>query len=158
MELIRAAVRALRAFASSGPAPEVGIDPATGALWSRLAADDGSGTPLGVTATDLGAGKVGLDVNAPTGGLPTVDQGVALISAGDVDCTGAAKLTATTGAGYITVTNRDPVNTIYLGLAAVSGAANGEALLPGSTRSWRSSNLALEYGIGSLTVNVSVRR
>lgn len=92
------------------------------------------------------------------GSVNLVDQPIALAKAGNVDCTSAHILTDQVGVGYITVTNLDASAVVYLGISTVTGSTNGEALPAGASRSWRSSNLAIEYGIGSATVNVSVRR
>lgn len=134
-----------------------------------LTPDTSTGSPRELRVSNPGDGKAGgithvLLVNPDgtsvlaSGVISVVDKALALVAAGTVDCTSAAALNhSTTGAGYITVTNLDTV-TVYLGGSGVTGSTNGEALPSGASRTWYSADLTQEYGIGSATVNSSIRR
>jgi hypothetical protein len=95
---------------------------------------------------------------AGTSAAAIVDGGVSLVAAANVNCTSAAQLSTQTSPAYLIVTNLDASAVVYVGASGVTGSTNGEAIPAGQSRSWRSANPSLEYGIGSSTVNVSVRR
>jgi hypothetical protein len=85
---------------------------------------------------------------------PVTDVDLDFVAAGITPCSTAAQVaTGQSGPGYLTVTNIDPVNTVYVGLAGVTGSTNGYALVPGVNPTMVTRYAAVEtiYAIGSAT-------
>lgn len=86
------------------------------------------------------------------------DQQLSFIAGGITDCTAATRVAGSnSGAGWLTVRNRDAAATIYLGLTGVT-STTGEPLGPGDSSTAYYVDVSAIFALGSSTVGWGLRR